>query len=505
VPTGGERGDLPDNKVDANSYRLLENMALSRKGELILRKGYEPLATTIPGTRIMGMVYWKTKAGADRTVAATQVGLWSFSGTAWVDETGGTVLNAGTTELVRFEIFATAGVYSAIAVDGVVVPQTWDGAAATFSDLGGSPPVAIDVSQSANRLLLLINPDNIRISDFNDPATWPAGLTVRLVSGDLKIGMERLGRLAVGIYGEESQWVARAQSGSFPFRFEKIDEKPGPLSKGVIVGDGKVNRYLGTDGIAYRFDGTACRIISAAMQDYVITNLNYANRGMSHGWLDADGRINWLFPESTANAPNIGVYLDLKNNSMGRLTYGEITASARWTTIALTQWANLTSFTWNDIAATYPTWASFGNAAVRSVVLGDSSGNVHAIGSGTGGDNGAPIEGIWELPLRAWAGDDKNFIPDTFETYFKKTTSSTTIQPGVKVTDTMMDEPSVTSLASFDIQTDQRTDIDLTSSSQADGTRFLSVRHKVSTTTGNVKWVGGVLYGEGRGATGGPV
>lgn len=218
VPTGGERSDLPDNKVDANSFRLLQNMMLNRKGELGMRNGYRELAATGPATRIMGLVYWRNASDStNRTVAATRTGLWRFDGTSWADITGGTVLNAATTDIVRFEVFSTSGAFSVMAVDGVVVPQTWDGAAATFSDLGGSPPVSVDISAAANRVLLLINPDNIRISDFNNPAVWPAGLTARLPDrGDIKIGMERLGRLAVGIYGEESQWIDYLDPGRPP-------------------------------------------------------------------------------------------------------------------------------------------------------------------------------------------------------------------------------------------------------------------------------------------------
>ena len=98
VPTGGERSDLPDNKVDANSFRLLQNMVLNRSGQLSMRPGYSELASSGPGTRIMGLVYWKTSAAADKTVAATRTGLWKFQGSSWTDITGGTVLSAATTD-----------------------------------------------------------------------------------------------------------------------------------------------------------------------------------------------------------------------------------------------------------------------------------------------------------------------------------------------------------------------------------------------------------------------
>jgi len=508
VPTGGERGDIPDHQLDANYFRELQNMYVNSQGRLILRDGYLPLASSGPGGAIIGLIYFRTSGGSDRTVAANRTGLWSYEASAWVDKTGTTVLTATNSDLARFQVFSTSGNYNVIHVNGKNANQIWDGAASTFSDMGGSPPVAMDVAAAANRVLLLISPDNVRISDFNDPNTYPATLTVRLVDrGDRMLGITRMGRLAAAIYGEDSQWIARAQIGSFPFRFELVDEKPGPISKAAVVPDGKIHYYLGVDGVVYRNDGVNVVPYHRGMQDYVTTNLNFTNREVTHGVLIRRIRhIFWFFPTGVATDPNGGVYLDLDRRAMGRIAIGSITASAQWTIAASTTWDSLSALTWDNIAGTHSTWDSMGGAAEPREVLGDASGQVHSFGAGTGSDDGTAIVGIWELPLRPWAGPGKNFIPLEFESWFRQQSGATTIEPGARVSDTLMTEPSVTAFTNFDIQTDQRNSINLASATGAAGNRFVSIRHRVSTTTGGgtVSWLGGILGGESSEAAGGP-
>ena len=513
IPRGGERGDIPDHEQDMTSFRVLSNMLVDNNGRLVLRDGYEKLATTGPGGRIQGLHYFQTAAAADRTVAANRTQLWTYDGTTWTNRTGGTALTASTTQLSRFLTFPISGVYNVLHCNEVDALQIWNGSAATFSDAGGSPPVVVDMAEAANRVLALVNPDNIRISDFNNPEVWPAALTARLTSGDIKIGMEQMGRLAVGIYGEDSQWIARAQQGTFPFRFERIDSKPGPLSKACIVGDGNIHYYLATDGIIYRNDGVQVLPWSAAMQNYVLANLNHINRRMAHGVLIRRIKhIFWFFPSGTASAPNIGVYLDLNldprtkvpSRAMGRLAIGEITASSKWLSVSLVSWNSLSTFTWNNLSATYPTWDSFGGTAERREIFGDSSGQVHAFGSGDGSDNGNAIEGIAELPLAPLAGMDKNAIPMEFDTWWRKTTNSTTVTPRVRVTDTLAAEPSLINLTSFDLSVDSRKSVDLVSAAGAEGKRFVSVGFQVSATRGGVEWLGGLLRTEEAEAEAGP-
>lgn len=498
VPRLGERGDIPDHELPLDALRLCQNMIRNSQGRLVIRDGYKPFVSTGPGGRAMGIKYFRTATGSDRTVYANRTQLWSFDGTTWTNRTGSTALAGSTTQQVRFAVMSVSGTYKIAAVNGANANQLWNGAAATFSDMAGSPPNALDATVAANRMLLVVSPDTIRISEYNDPETWPSDFTVRLVdAGDLLVGCDRLNRVTVAIYGDHSQYVARAQNGSFPFRFELIEEQLGPISPYVIVRFGGIHYYLAEDGMVYMFDGQRCTPIGGAMQNFVQSNLNWSSRAMSHGWYSAARRcINWLFPSGTSSAPDLGIYLNVLTGEMGRLKYGSITASAPWRSVALVTWNDLASYTWNNIAATYPTWDSFGSAAQVREILGDDSGQVHLVGYGDGSDNGTAIECIMETPLIS--GDperrDKDFRPHAVETFFRKTTNSTTLQTRIGTTATLMSDRTLTSASNVDLNTDQRNSIDLATLA-LDEKSFVSLYHYISAATGGVEWLGANLYG----------
>ena len=356
VPVGGERGDLAPYEIPPNAMRKCQNMIRSDTGTLILRPGYKVTSGTQPGTRIMGLYYFRTASETEKSVAMTQTGWWQHDGTNWVDISG-TALAGSTTQVGRFAVFPQSGTYRLIGVNGQGADNYWDGAAATYSALGGSPSVAVDVKVSANRVLLLVKPNTVQISEFNNSDSWPLSTTLP-DSGDIMIGMERLGRAAVGIVGDSSQWVGRAQTGSFPFRFERVDEKPGTLSAATMLSDGLAIYYLGEDGIIYRFDNVGVSIASEAMKRFVIENLDYTNRGMSHGFYNRTYRVLvWLFPSVGSGSPDKGVYYDLRTGAMGRVVFGgTITASASWKTVTTLTWEDLSAYTWDTIGVDFPTW-----------------------------------------------------------------------------------------------------------------------------------------------------
>src|SRR3990167_8118183 len=97
IPTLGERGDIPSHKLPLNALAFSQNVLRDKQGRLVFRPGHKQLATSGPGTRIMGLTYYRTTALADRTVAVTQTGAWRFTGSSWVDISG-TALTGGTTD-----------------------------------------------------------------------------------------------------------------------------------------------------------------------------------------------------------------------------------------------------------------------------------------------------------------------------------------------------------------------------------------------------------------------
>jgi hypothetical protein len=355
VPTLGERNEIPDNEVPIGALRVCQNMYRNEKGRLVIRPGFGLSSTgTNPGTRIMGLHHFRTASGGEINVAATQTGVWSFTGGSWTDITGN-ALTGDTHDHVRFTTFGVSGVYKTIIMNGVDATKIWNGSDPTYSDLGGSPGVAIDGAVAANRLMILVAPDLIKISEFNNPEIWPSGggYNARLIdTGDLLVGLGRLNRTSVGILGEESQWIARAQSSGSPFRFERIAERPGPLSAAVIVVVGGVIYYLGEDYNVYKFDGQVCVPVGFAMWPYVRDTIDREHRKMSHGtFMEGLNKVFFLFPQSGSSSPDRGIYFDVTSGEMGRLVYSGITASARIRVATGVTWDSLGAFSWSPSVA----------------------------------------------------------------------------------------------------------------------------------------------------------
>jgi len=509
VPVQGEREDLTDRELPPQALRLCQNMWRGEDGNLNIRGGYQLLSATYPADRVMGIHYFKTAAGAHKLIAATLTKAWAYNYTTkiWEDVTG-TALSGSSTDHVRFATFNTSGTFNALFVNGVNTPKNWDGTG-NYTPLGGSPAGApLDVKVAANRALFLRTPFNIQISDFNNPAVFPTGngFNIALIdSGDFAIGMERFNRTSIAAFGEESQWVLRSQAGSIPFRVERISEFPGPLSSASLVVVNGAIYYLARDYNVYKFDGTGCMPVGYAMKSYVKASIDENNRTMAHGaFHDKFGKIIWLYPASGDSLPSIGVFLDVRTGEMGRVKYGTgITASARVIVSTGVTWADLSGYSWESVSLDYPTWDSFGTLAnKREVGFGEYTGKVHISGAGNGSDNGAAIEAIWEVPLHSYGGWQNDFVPDTFETFFKKTTNSTTVSISCGSTNTLMDTPTYTPMGSFDLATDQRNDIDLTDMGQK---RFLTVRHRAVALRGQVAWQGGLMKGQSAGIESGPV
>jgi hypothetical protein len=223
-----------------------------------------------------------------------------------------------------------------------------------------------------------------------------------------------------------------------------------------------------------------------------------SNKKMSHGcYIQPIGKIFFWFPSSIVNDyPTYGVFFDPITQEMGRLYYpGGVTASAPWRFVAGVTWdsASVAALTWATVSTVYPLWSSPGGGATLRQLIGDQNGKVYGLGVGDGSDDGSPIEVQWELPLKSYGGWDKNVHPETFETFFKKTTTSTSVYLSLGYTNTLMDPPVYEDMGSFDIADDQRNDVDLAAVTEK---RFITIRHRAVASQGQVAWQGGLLHGE---------
>jgi hypothetical protein len=355
---------------------------------------------------------------------------------------------------------------------------------------------------------VLVAPNEIRVSDFNDPNKWPTGNGFQILlidGGDLMVGLEQLTRTSVAVVGEESQWVLRAQSGTNPIRPERISSFPGPVSAAALVRAGAVVYWLAVDYNVYRFDGVNTQPVGDAMRAWVKATIAVGNRMQSHGvFFDDLWKIFWFFPSGVSLGCDYGIFLDIRTGEMGRLKFSDIiTASGRVRVASTITWNDLAGFTWNNIAQSYPAWDSFGDpASERRVALGSINGNVHVCAFGDGSDNSKPVEAVIEFPLKSYAGFDQNQVPATFETFFKKTSASTIVETAVGWTNTLMeDQPTYTNLLPFDLSVNERNDVDLTAVTQK---RFVSLRHKIVAPRGGVEFQGALYWFEGEQIEGGP-
>lgn len=497
IPRLGEHGELPDHELPVEAMRLCQNMLRSNSGRLVMRPGYKQTDPAGIGSRVMGGISY---ISGNRTVAGTTAGWWHYNGTDWDDITGNP-LSGNYSSYVQYATFPSSGIYYQVGVNGVNIPKSWDGSAPAYVDIPLAPCRPFDVTTSNNRCIMIEKPNRVYVSEFNNHFAWPGLIADMADAGDIMILIERLTRTSFSILGEASQWVAKAQAGRFPFRFDIVDEQPGPMSVNSCVRDGFVQYYIGLDGNVYRFDGIRCTRVGNAMQKYVQRNFSYENRFMAWGMMLDDFRtIAFVFPSNVTDAPDIGIYYNVDSGEMGRLQFGEAGLTMGW------KYRNISTLTYDDLDdystsytgldAFFPTYLSMAGESARAQMVGDTTGLLHIVGNGPGSDNGAAVEGKWELALMNPGGEGQNFRLDTFETYFVKTANPTTVEVSVGVTDTLMIEPPFFEVNDIDLSIDERKELDLQKLDM--DKRFVTVRHRVSTLTGHVEWNRGCLYGDAK-------
>lgn len=498
VPRLGEHNEIPDHELPVESMRLCQNMLRNNRGRLVLRRGHQQTDPVGIGSRVMGGM---ASLDGNRVVAGTVLGWWSFNGTDW-DDISGTALSGNFSSYVQYTIFPSSGIYYFVGVNGVNIPKSWNPSDPTYVDIPLAPCRPFDVTTSNNRCIMIEKPNRVYISEFNNHFVWPGLIADMADSGDIMILIERLTRTAFSILGEQSQWVAKAQAGRFPFRFDLVDEQPGPMSVNSCIRDGFVQYYIGIDGNVYRFDGIRCTRVGDAMQAYVMDNVNDTNRFMAWAEMKEDFRtIFFHFPSAENDAPDIGVYYNVSTGEMGRLDFGEAGYTMGWryrftSTLTIDDLDDYSV----DIAgldAVFPTIASMVGATRRAQMMGGTDGLIHVVGVGSGSDNGAAITGLWEIPIINPGGEDKLSRADSFETFFRKTSNPTTVEISIGTTDTLAEEPTFDAVNDIDISENTPKDLDLQKLDLEK--RFLTIRHRVSTLTGNVEWLKAMLYCSAKG------
>ena len=509
VPTQGARSDVPRHRLppDAMSADDASNVVI-RDGWLVNRPGFSAINSTLVSGRPMGVTLFKTGASSKFLVVGTTTKLYKLNGaqTGWDDLTGPTALTGSADDPISFTVFPQGGSDYLIAANGVNVPQEWDGVAGTFVD-SGTLPVADDLTTAANRVLLLRTIESgtrynfrVRWSNFNVRGTSDSANFADLSdTPDILVGGRALSRVQVAIYKEASQWIGVAQSGSQPFRFDLRDSMPGPVSPAaVVVADGR-HYYMGRDGSFYTFDGVRGFHIGEPIRRWVLANLNMSKLRRCFGvYLRRDRDIYWIFPAPTTDDPAVAVSYNLDTGRFFRHSLAfSVSCGADWEMRAALTWADLAGYTWATVAATYPTWSSFGTASIPVAVLGGTNLTVFQFGIAATDDGTAPTA-TWRslLPLHA---KSKRARIQSMESYFEQTAAALTVTVNLQTQDHVATAPTTpTGLSTtFDISQNAlfAFDVDTAAAGAGSGTaeaRFAALQHSVTSTI-NWKWGGAVL------------
>lgn len=506
-PLGGVRGDVVPYKIPPGFLWRSQNV-VDRYGKLRTRPGLQAATTTGPaGGRLSGGMFFKTVAGNPRIVAATLTKWSQLVGNAWTDISGAFSFTNDADNPARFAVFPAAGINWLIGVNNTDIPKKWDGTSGALVSVGGSPPIAKDVTVCGNFVVLgnvveagIRSTSRIRVSDFNNLDLWtqygPADLAD---TNDDIIAVRALTRTSFAIYKDKSIWMAWAELGLFPFRLETMEIRPGPVSPSAVVRVGQEHYYFGTDSRIHKFNGFTAEIVSRPIELFLqntalATVFRAVNRARCFGVFNYFDRNVWFFyPGPSGPDPVLAISYNVDTQALYLHAYG-LTVSAAWEgdDLSTLTWNDLTG-TWNAIGpGTYSTWDDFGGTLRNTAFIGSVGGQVYRQVYDVS-DAGAAITASLEFPLKPWFGLQNNTHIEGVESFFEQTPASgpiVTVQVGVSPAFSETVDPAYTTLGSHDTTLATRQKLTLP---ELDA-RFWSIKYAWSSAT-PVKFGGGLASG----------
>lgn len=319
LPILGVVKTLDDEHIPQNGARDCENW-LYRDREFRVRPGLTTFGNDI-NQRPAGFISYDDVGGNRRIVMGTDDGWWTYdeATNTWTDISG-TALTASFEQQV-FRFFQVSSDTHLLGVNGKDSAKTWDSDPTTnYAAIGGTPPIARCMMILADSVLLgnlssgaTINPAAIDVSnrlDFN------AGYGIRLVAIlanalDI-IAMEEMGDFVGAIYCADSIWLAIAQGGNTPFRFEpkkRFQEGDGPASTLSVAKRGNGSHvYLSRSAHIKQFDGAGLETVWPEASAYIRATANIATIGRAWAAYDSENReVLFVYPEKGNFEPNLGV------------------------------------------------------------------------------------------------------------------------------------------------------------------------------------------------------
>ena len=313
---GGLNQSADDSLLSVNQSRDAQNVDVS-SGTLKTISGYSKyIATAAPAgiTRLMKFYKNNTSTGAVTSylLAATATAIYYWTGSAWSALATG--LTSGDWDYLNYQISSTDVI---IMGNGADVMKKWDGT--TFSNLGGTPPVAKSISLHAERLWatgVKAHPNTVYYSDDLNPENWTGGEDA---AGEVYLPTWD-GGVCIGVSNIFSDLVIFKTNnifrvvGTYPSVYEvkQVYSSVGSIAEKTIVSGNDRAFFLSKDGLYY-YDGVSAYPLLGDMAKDVVINPSYAKNAVS---IIHKNVLYCAFPEGSSTANNAVFVYDLLNKNL---------------------------------------------------------------------------------------------------------------------------------------------------------------------------------------------
>ena len=313
---GGLNQSADDSLLSVNQSRDAQNVDVS-SGTLKTISGYSKyIATAAPAgiTRLMKFYKNNTSTGAVTSylLAATATAIYYWTGSAWSALATG--LTSGDWDYLNYQISSTDVI---IMGNGSDVMKKWDGT--TFSNLGGTPPVAKSISLHAERLWatgVKAYPNTVYYSDDLNPENWTGGEDA---AGEVYLPTWD-GGVCIGVSNIFSDLVIFKTNnifrvvGTYPSVYEvkQVYSSVGAIAEKTIVSGNDRAFFLSKDGLYY-YNGVSAYPLLGDMAKDVVINPAYAKNAVS---IIHKNVLYCAFPEGNSTANNAVFVYDLLNKNL---------------------------------------------------------------------------------------------------------------------------------------------------------------------------------------------
>lgn len=441
VVSDGNPEDMPlGSLIDAQNW-IWDN------GELKLRPGFTTFGNDI-NQRPTAFAQYLHNDGAYRIVKATTAGWWKLTGSTWSDISG-SALTGTATDLNVFRVFQKSGASHLLGTNGANTMKKWDGNAATYSDVGGTPARCKTMMVLGDRVIIghlltggTVSGLAVDVSALqNFDAGWGTILTA-IVGAETEgniVAMRELGSLTGTIYKEDAIVDAIAQSGNTPFRFPTHKTRiAGPASARSLTGPAEgYHLVLAVNGAIMIWDGIDYKPLGNKFQSYISRHCNFTNLNRSFAAFDPNKNYAWFFfPEVGATDPMIGIVISMDNLSMWpfRLPWSVSAAGRVNTTTGLTI-GDLTG----QIGGLTQTIGELGSVnIIARLMVGEVGGQDYENNGDT--DAGSPIAHYLQYPRAAFGDGTRYKTVNGIEHRFQKTASTENVSFQIGISDSGDDE-----------------------------------------------------------------